>query len=1085
MFTPPILEDSESTRKARLFFQLVAGSALIVTAAIIITIFVLPQNLLRWLLIIGVVDVSSIGLLLVNRKGHTRIASFLFVGMWISSVFMLAWSTGGSRAPAIHLIPVVVLVAGLMLGWKQGVLTGLVAVLGSLGFVVAENAHILPVSTVVHTPLSLWIIVVLCIGLLAFLQYLSVATLDVVTETKLAEDTLRESDQKYRDLYDSAIEGIFDTSPEGRLLNANKAFAEILGFESAEEAIATLTDVAHQLYLNPNDRKVATDIIREKGFLKNFETQMRKKDGSVFWAFINARLNCSPDGRPYFQGFIADVTERKLVEQKLGESDARFRFIADNTADVTWTLSLKTGKFTYVSNSVQKLRGYTPEEILNQTMTEALTPESLQRVTSLLQEGLATGKPGDEARLKRIVLVDQPCKDGTVVSTEVAATVVFDKQGQPIDIVGVSRDITERKRSEGILRASEERFRRMFQHSATGMVVVSPNFYFLQVNEAFCNMLGYTESELLGKTFQDVTVPEDRPVGGELVSGVLSGKADMFYVEKRYRHKNGSVVWGHVSATLIRDNENKPLHFITQIQDITARKRVEEALRESEKYVHSVITAAPVVLWDLDSAGTILLSEGNALTHLGLKAGQLVGRSVFEVNKNDPQSLALIARGLAGEEFSVEVEIAGRYWSNQYVPRRDEKGKVVGLFGVSLDVTERKLAEEEYAKLQDQLIQSRKMESVGQLAGGVTHDFNNLLTVVLGYTELALLQVEPGQPLFSELQEIRKAVRRSADLTQQLLAFARKQTLAPRVMDLNTTVEGILKMLRRLIGEQVTLAWQPCVSVCPIKTDPSQIDQILTNLCVNARDAIAGVGKITIGTGIVALDKPHGADHSEFTPGDFVMLTVSDDGCGMDKETLDKIFEPFFTTKGIGRGTGLGLATVYSVVKQNNGSIQVHSEPGLGTTFKIYLPMYEAFTEHTGQKSTAAPVARGHETILLVEDDLVILDVATKILESFGYQVLAASTPGDALRKAKEHAGDIRLLITDVVMPEMNGRELAKNLSALYPEIRQMFMSGYASDVIARYGGLNEGVNFIQKPFSTETLAAQVREALSAPIQKR
>jgi CheY-like chemotaxis protein len=343
---------------------------------------------------------------------------------------------------------------------------------------------------------------------------------------------------------------------------------------------------------------------------------------------------------------------------------------------------------------------------------------------------------------------------------------------------------------------------------------------------------------------------------------------------------------------------------------------------------------------------------------------------------------------------------------------------------------------------------------------------------------MALDKVDPAQPLFSDLQEIRKAADRSAHLTRQLLAFARKQTVAPRVLDLNETVEGMLKMLRRLIGEDIDLAWLPGAGLRPVRVDPSQIDQVLANLCVNARDAIEGVGKVTIETGAAAFDEAYCSEHPGLTPGEYVLLAVTDDGCGMDKKTLDRLFEPFFTTKEVGKGTGLGLATVYGIVKQNNGFISVKSEPGQGTTFRIYLPRHKAKTARMWHEGSAVPDARGQETILLVEDEPAILRMAAKILASQGYEVLPASTPGEAIRLAEAHPGEIHLLMTDVVMPEMNGRDLAKNVILLYPEIKRLFTSGYTADVIAHHGVLDEGVNFIQKPYSKQNLAAKVREVL-------
>jgi len=413
-------------------------------------------------------------------------------------------------------------------------------------------------------------------------------------------------------------------------------------------------------------------------------------------------------------------------------------------------------------------------------------------------------------------------------------------------------------------------------------------------------------------------------------------------------------------------------------------------------------------------------------------------------------------------------------------PILDETGSVQRIAGIAEDITDRRLADETREKLQVQLLQAQKMESIGRLAGGVAHDFNNMLSVILGYTELALEQAGSDPQFQHPLMEIQNAATRSADITRQLLAFARKQTIAPRILDLNHTVESMLKMLRRLIGEDLSLIWVPGEKCGLVKMDPSQIDQILANLCINARDAITGTGIITIETDSVTIDESYCKDHAGFIPGNFILLTVSDDGCGMKREILDNLFEPFFTTKTPEKGTGLGLATVYGIIKQNNGFINVYSEPEKGTTFRIYLPCHESEEPMTQHRPDAIPDARGNETILLVEDEPSILRMAASMIQRMGYTVLAAGTPEEALDMAGEYTGKIHLFMTDVVMPGMDGRELAQKLLPLHPEAKCLFMSGYTANVIAHHGVLDKGVHFIQKPFSKKDLAAGLREALDA-----
>jgi PAS domain S-box-containing protein len=515
------------------------------------------------------------------------------------------------------------------------------------------------------------------------------------------------------------------------------------------------------------------------------------------------------------------------------------------------------------------------------------------------------------------------------------------------------------------------------------------------------------------------------------------------------------------------------------------RKQAEEALEHSEVKMRCILDSVDEGFIVIDR-GYRILSANRAFCNLvALPEDQVIGGLCHEISHKSARPCCesgeecpvkrTFETGKAHVAVHTHQDASG---AHQYVelkshPIVDASGTINSVVETLNDVTEKR-------KLQAQFAQSQKMESVARLAGGVAHDFNNMLGVIIGHTELALAQVNPSQPLFTGLQEIQKAAERSARLTRQLLAFARKQTVAPRVLDLNETVAGMLKMLRPLIGEDIDLVWRPGDGVWPVKMDPSQIDQILANLCVNARDAISGVGRISIETGMAIFDPGYCAYHPELVPGEYVLLTVSDDGCGMDRGTLSRIFEPFFTTKEIGQGTGLGLATVYGIVKQNNGFINVYSEPGQGTVFKLYLPRHAAGTVAAQRPDQAAPVPGGDETILLVEDEPSILDMAKLMLETFGYRVLSASTPGEAMRLAKAHDGKIDLLIVDVIMPEMNGPDLAKQVVSLYPGIVCLFMSGYSGDIVAHRGVLDAGVNFIQKPFSMQNLGVKVREVLDA-----
>ena len=530
-------------------------------------------------------------------------------------------------------------------------------------------------------------------------------------------------------------------------------------------------------------------------------------------------------------------------------------------------------------------------------------------------------------------------------------------------------------------------------------------------------------------------------------------------------------------------------------------KKAYFSLAESEKkYRELYVTMQEVVeryraLFNQAGEGILIMSEEGTVIDVnesfcrmhGYSKEEILSMNISDLDKNGgteevPERTELMKDG---DSLVFEVEHCHK---NGHTFQLQVSATLITFGGKAViqsfhhDITERMRAEKERIKLEAQLQQSQKMESVGRLAGGVAHDFNNLLTIISGYSQLGIGELDPSEPVHSYFIYIKNAADKSADLTRQLLAFARKQTIEPIVLDLNETVAGMLKILQRLIGEGIHLIWQPAPKLWQVKVDPSQIDQILANLCINARDSIADIGSIIIETENIIIDEIFTARHPGITPGEFVRFSIRDNGCGMDKETQAQIFEPFFTTKDLGKGTGLGLAMVYGIVKQNNGFIDVYSEPGIGTTFTIYLPRHirEGDVAHVVPEVVTEFAARGKETVLLVEDELDILKMAAKILEKHGYSVLQANTPKDAICIAENHANEINLLITDVVMPEMNGRDLAHTLKTQHPHLKCIYMSGYTADVIAHHGVLAEGVNFIQKPFSLSVLTSKVRTVLDS-----
>ncbi len=600
-------------------------------------------------------------------------------------------------------------------------------------------------------------------------------------------------------------------------------------------------------------------------------------------------------------------------------------------------------------------------------------------------------------------------------------------------------------------------------------------------NRADCEVNVWREEEILGKTARDLFPGE---VGERIYQEdmrVLQTGAPVLHREERFITLEGEVRWFLVSKVPFRDASGRIVGLVGIGHDITSLREATEALLESEEEKTLILDNIReiFVYYDLDLR--VRLANKAAGDSVKQPPQALIGRHCYEIwhGRSEPceNCPVLRAKEMRTPQVS-EIETPdGRLWYHRGYPVLDETGNVVGLVEFTEEITEQRQLERQRAALEAQLQQALKMEAIGRLAGGVAHDFNNMLQSILGYTQLALEEIAADAPLRIYLEEIQAAGQRSASLTRQLLAFARRQTIAPVALDLNAHVEEMLKMLRRLVGENIRVEWHPSPDLWRVFMDPSQVDQILANLVVNARDAIEDIGTITIETANVVVDEAYAALHREATAGRYVVLAVSDTGCGMTNEVKAHLFEPFFTTKPQGQGTGLGLATVYGIVKQNGGFINVYSEPGAGTTFHIYLPRYEAAAPEAVE---AAPrtLATGHETVLLVEDDATVLQLGARLLDRLGYTVLGASSPEEALRLAREHEGEIHLLMTDVVMPTINGRQLAEAVRALRPNVKCLYTSGYTANVISHQGVLDEGIHFIQKPFTLEALAAKVREAL-------
>jgi PAS domain S-box-containing protein len=699
-------------------------------------------------------------------------------------------------------------------------------------------------------------------------------------------------------------------------------------------------------------------------------------------------------------------------------------------------------------------------------------PEDRRRLAEAVDECVRNGTPYTlEASIRR--------PSGEIRHCLVRGMAERGDDGEINRLMGSLQDITEQKQAEMALRASEAMMRYIVKYDPNALAVYDRDLRYIAVSDRYLNDYGLGDQDILGKHHYEV-FPEMPQRWKQVHQRVLAGATEQ-NDDDWFRRPDGSVTYNRWQCRPWYTAQGDIGGMITYTEVTTERKLAEMALRDSEAKFRSYIENAPFGVFLADREGRYVDVNPAATRMTGYSRDELLQMRIHDLVP--PESMdeglshfrRLLEEGQASDEICYRRRDGQvRYWLVSAVAMDEDR-----LLGFAEDVTQRRSAQEQQRRLQEQLAQSQKMEAVGRLAGGVAHDFNNMLNVILGHTELSLMELPGDSDLREPLEEIRSAAQRSAELTRQLLAFARKQTIAPRDIRLNETVESMLNMLNRLIGEDIDLRWEPSVEEARVRMDPTQLNQLLTNLVVNARDAISGVGHILIETGQSLLDQEYADQHEGVKAGRYATLTVTDTGPGMDEQTVSQIFEPFFTTKADGEGTGLGLATVYGIVKQNNGFINVYSEPGHGTTFRVHIPL--ATSHHEPEASDLPGEHRGcsgDETILLVEDEQSILHLGKKMLERSGYRVIPASSPGAALRLAREHSGEIHLLITDVVMPEMNGRDLAKQLISLYPRIKRLFMSGYTANVIAHRGVLDEGVRFIQKPFGRDELTRAVRDAL-------
>jgi PAS domain S-box-containing protein len=776
-----------------------------------------------------------------------------------------------------------------------------------------------------------------------------------------------------------------------------------------------------------------------------------------------------------------DAADRTRAGEALRQSEQRTRLILDNALDAVITM-LPSGVISDWNAQAEKIFGWSRADALGQQMSATIIPPRYRDAHDRgLRKFLATG---EGPVLNKRIEITALRRDGTEFPVELAISPA--KVGEEWTFSAFIRDLTERKKGEEALKLGELRYRELFENIPVGIFRSTPGGKFIDVNPAMVSMLGYPDREsLLAAPTSSLYADADDLFlwQAQLRSGIPVINLDM-----RLMRSDGVVIGVSSTTNVRKDAKGKVLFYEGVLEDVTSRLAAERALQASERRLAQILEAAPLGIFVADADGTPVFGNAAAQAMLGkglvpgangARLGEVYNAYLAGTDQLYPADRTPIARALAGERSTVhdmEIRQGDKVISLnvQSAPILDAEGKVVAAVAALTDNTERR-------SLESQLRQSSKMEAVGQLAGGVAHDFNNLLTVIMSYGAMLLERLGPGENR-EDVQEIAAAADRAAGLTRQLLAFSRQQVMQPRIVSVNDVVGNVENMLRRIIGEDIELATSLDPAITTINVDPGQLEQVLMNLVVNARDAMPKGGRLSISTSNSQLSAESGGGALNPADGDYVMLAVSDTGVGMTREVQRRLFEPFFTTKDHGRGTGLGLSTVYGIVKQSGGEIYVYSELGQGTTIKVYFPCFQKAAEEVLHEVKPQNSPRGSETLLLVEDDTNLRSLVARVLMRCGYTVYVAAGGEQAVAIASDPEMVIDAVITDVVMPGMNGRELVEKLALLRPEMGALLMSGYTDDDVLRRGVLHGETTFLQKPFTPEQLAQKVREVLDRSI---
>lgn len=895
-----------------------------------------------------------------------------------------------------------------------------------------------------------------------------------ITLQKQAESELRKNETLFRSIFEGSVYGMVATDLQGKIIKSNESFEKMTGYTEAELQDKNILELVKQEDIGKIEEKIA-DLIRNDQNYINFEYRLLDKKNDYLWTELTIFV-VEDDSKSYrfLIALVKNITRYKETESEKRTLQEKYLELFETIRNGVVIYSPVDDGNDFIikdfNRAAEAIENVSRRNVIGRKVTEVFPGVQDFGILDVFKKVYKTGET-----------INHPVreyKDSRITGWR--ENIIYRLSNR--DVVAVYDDITEHKQYEHQLKENEEIFRAVFETAVDAIFIKDKDRRYVRVNPSMLEIFNLSLDEIIGRTDDELFSFEQVKQEYEDDLKVLDGE---ILVGKTSRYLQGSLHSFHTVKVPILNEAGSVIGLCGIARDTTKHIENQKELQKEREKFRSLAENSTDYIIRFDNKARHIYVNPAAEKSYGVNS-RILGKTHREIGVDEflchlwEQFInKVFDTGKVVEEVVEFIHQGEKKWLDwRLIPEYDSSGHIATVLAISRDITPLKHAESEKSLLEEQLRQSQKMEAIGKLAGGVAHDFNNLLTTITGNVSLARLETESGDAVNEMLDEISQASDRAADLTRQLLAFSRKQIIEPKVIQLNKMITGLHKMLVRIIGEDVKLETKPAKNLGNIKADPGQIEQIIVNLAVNARDAMPGGGKLVIETCNVELDEEYNNLHPYSANGDNVMLAVSDTGHGMDSETSRHIFDPFFTTKEKGQGTGLGLSTVYGIVKQHNGSIEVYSEPGNGTTFKIYFPQISEKADDTGKKNKQNKMPIGSETILVVEDEYVVRVMVSKVLNRLGYKIYSASSGKEAVEIYKSRKDEISLLLTDVIMPNMNGWELANRLHEITPDLKVLFTSGYTDNVIAQHGVLDEGVNFIGKPYSPVSIAQKVRHVL-------